>query len=188
MLDLEFEEVETGQDAAEMADTEPVNEEGDVFAFRLFGGSDAAEGPKTVKLTEEDDDFVKRERPQSYYFYKREHGREQEFEAVAVSGEIVLEQSQQPYPGMCMPHRVLDYTALAKTAKEERKRSHKRPGKKLRERRRQQKGDMKAVGRPADPRALVVYGRDRLYGARLPSAESLMNRNRGGRFRRPFKR
>jgi hypothetical protein len=180
-LSFELEEINAGS-IPEMEQSNGQDEQEDEFAFRLFGGPEKRE-PQKVRLADDEEDNANIERPESHYFATVDDEKRKEFESASVSGETVIRESKEPYPGMRMPWRVIDYTELARRTKIE-KQKRRRPGKKMRlQRRRQNKDESARCRASSGSRALVVYGPERLYSAsRLPSVESLGagQRYRGG--------
>ncbi|ANB12529.1 Uncharacterized protein YNL050C [Sugiyamaella lignohabitans] len=185
--DLEFTAVDVDLEAGSNDELGQEDQEEDGYFFPLFGGgvssaagskkadaeTAAADGDSGDKVLEkpaesvtrviikedEDEEAVSRERPDSYYIYKPDELKRAEFESMAVSGEFVLQNSSVPLPGMRLPGRVIDYTALAEQVKLDNRKRRARPGKKTREERK-----LHPRKRPP-PSGSAVYGHTRTYGS-----------------------
>lgn len=178
---FEFDEV-MDQDTKSTNQEDKENE--DYESFQLFSNT----GLTRVRLKSPEPDQVYAKRPDSYYFSKPSDSEKQQIDSVALSGKDVLNLSTEPFPGMKMPWKVIDFDNLKAKSDLERKRARKRPGKKAREQFKKRSGDT----RPAGP---IVYGPSRTYSNRkLPAEKPPSQRGRknargrargrgGGRFR-----
>lgn len=121
------------------------------LAFPLFGKV------SNIVIDEKEPEIQPVERPEAYYIFKSSPEKEKEFESAAVTGEDIIRISAEPLYGMRMPWKVVDFNLeIEKAKRENRKRT--RPGKKLRELRRQKPARCNVPGER-------VYGNSRIYGS-----------------------